>query len=319
MSFYKTLNQNQRKDLLVSCIMGVIVMKPNEKNLEGKTYLVTGGSSGIGKATAFELARLRAEVIIVSRDPNRGQAALHDLRKRSGNPAIHLHLADLSSLNDIRRLTEIIQDTFPHLHALVNVAGSMFQKRTLTADGLEMNFALNYFTYFMLTNLLLDKLMASAPAHIVNVTSIAHWWGRINFDDLQNQHRYNMFAAYGDAKLAIVLFTKELARRMASKGVIVNCVHPGFVATHIIGRVVNHPLAYRFADLFFLTPPEAARTIVYLASSPDAVQFQGEYLVRKKIGWASGASSDMQMAQRLWTASEHILNNHKSRHQTKDA
>jgi NAD(P)-dependent dehydrogenase (short-subunit alcohol dehydrogenase family) len=278
------------------------------ERMQGKTCLVTGGSSGIGKAVALELARRGAEVIIVSRDPRRGQAALHDLISRSGNPGIHLYLADLSSQSEIRRMATQVKASFPRINALVNVAGSMFRKRTLTADGLEMNLALNYLAYFLLTNLLLENLIASAPACVINVTSVSHWWGRINFDDLQNKRLYNIFSAYGDAKLAIILFTRELARRLEGTGVTAYSVHPGLVATHIVERVVNIPLAYQFADFFFLTPAEGAETIVHLASSDDHTAANGEYFVKERIGRASKASRDMQTAARLWQTSEELTN-----------
>ncbi len=285
-------------------------METQMLTMQGKTCLITGGSGGIGKATALALANQGAEVIIVNRDPRRGEAALRELRQRSGNPNIHLHLADLSSQSEIRRLAAEILAQYPRLHVLVNLAGSMFKKRMHTADGLEMNLALNYLSGFLLTNLLLDRLVASAPARVVNVTSIAHWWGKINFNDLENLRCYNVFGAYGNAKLAIILFTRELARRLDGSGVIANCVHPGIVSTGIVEHLVPGSLVHRIADFLLLTPQEGADTVVFLASSPEANTYNGQYFFRKKTAMCSKASRDLLAASHLWDVSMAMTNHH---------
>lgn len=272
--------------------------------LKDRVCLVTGGSSGIGKATALALANQGAEVIIVNHNPGRGEAAMHDIRTRSGSSRVHLMLADLSSQEEIRRLAADFNSQFARLDVLVNVAGTLFFKRQLSADGLEMNLALNYLGYFLLTELLLDMLTASAPARIVNVTSVAHWWGKMDLNDLQSEHHYNMFAAYGKSKLAIILFTRELARRLEGSGVTVNCIHPGIVATHIVERVIDSPLIYRLARLIFLSPAEAADQILYLVSSPDVNGVSGEYFVKKSIAASSKRAQDEDLAHRLWQVSE---------------
>jgi len=274
--------------------------------LKGRVCLVTGGSSGIGKATALALANQGAEVIIVNHNLARGEAALQDIRSRSGNSKVHLMLADLSSQDEIRRLAADFESHFERLDVLVNVAGTLFFKRQLSEDGLEMNLALNYLGYFLLTELLLDKLAASAPARIVNVTSVAHWWGWLDFDDLQSERHYNMFTAYGKSKLAIILFTRELARRLEGSGVTVNCIHPGIVATHIVERVIDSPLIYRLARLIFLSPADAADQILYLVSSPEVGGVSGEYFVRKSIAASSKRAQDEDLAHRLWQASESL-------------
>jgi NAD(P)-dependent dehydrogenase (short-subunit alcohol dehydrogenase family) len=277
--------------------------------LKGRVCLVTGGSSGIGKATALALANQGAEVIIVNHNLARGEAALQDIRSRSGNSQVHLMLADLSSQDEIRKLAADFESRFERLDVLVNVAGTLFFKRQLSDDGLEMNLALNYLGYFLLTELLLDKLVASAPARIVNVTSVAHWWGRLDFDDLQSERHYNMFTAYGKSKLAIILFTRELARRLEGSGVTVNCIHPGIVATHIVERVIDSPLIYRLARLIFLSPADAAAQILYLVSSPEVDGVSGEYFIRKSIAASSKRALDENLAQRLWQASESLTDN----------
>jgi NAD(P)-dependent dehydrogenase (short-subunit alcohol dehydrogenase family) len=278
--------------------------------LKGRVCLVTGGSSGIGKATALALANQGAEVIIVNHNLARGEAALQDIRSRSGNSQVHLMLADLSSQDEIRKLAADFESRFERLDVLVNVAGTLFFKRQLSDDGLEMNLALNYLGYFLLTELLLDKLVASAPARIVNVTSVAHWWGRLDFDDLQSERHYNMFTAYGKSKLAIILFTRELARRLEGSGVTVNCIHPGIVATHIVERVIDSPLIYRLARLIFLSPDDAAAQILYLVSSPEVDGVSGEYFVRKSIAAISKRAQDEDLAKQLWQASE-ALTDHR--------
>jgi NAD(P)-dependent dehydrogenase (short-subunit alcohol dehydrogenase family) len=272
--------------------------------LKDQVCLVTGGSSGIGKATALALANQGAEVIIVNHNRERGEAALQDIRSQSGNSRVHLVLADLSSQEEIRRLAGEINSRFEHLDVLVNVAGTLFYKRQLSADGLEMNLALNYLGYFLLTELLLDKFIASAPARIVNVTSVAHWWGRLDLNDLQSERHYNMFAAYGKSKLAIILFTRELAQRLAGSGVTVNCIHPGIVATHIVERVIDSPLIYRLARFIFLSPGDAAAQILYLVSSPEVEGISGEYFVRKSIAATSKTAQDEDLAHRLWQVSK---------------
>jgi NAD(P)-dependent dehydrogenase (short-subunit alcohol dehydrogenase family) len=272
--------------------------------LKDQVCLVTGGSSGIGKATALALANQGAEVIIVNHNRERGEAALQDIRSQSANSRVHLVLADLSSQEEIRRLAGEINSRFEHLDVLVNVAGTLFYKRQLSADGLEMNLALNYLGYFLLTELLLDKFIASAPARIVNVTSVAHWWGRLDLNDLQSERHYNMFAAYGKSKLAIILFTRELAQRLAGSGVTVNCIHPGIVATHIVERVIDSPLIYRLARFIFLSPGDAAAQILYLVSSPEVEGISGEYFVRKSIAATSKTAQDEDLAHRLWQVSK---------------
>ena len=279
--------------------------------MEGKVCLVTGGSSGIGKAAALALAQRGAEVVIVSRDPQRGQAAQDDLRRLSGNPAIHLYLADLSLQAEIYNLAERVSERFGRINALVNVAGSMFWRRMLTSEGIEMNLALNYLAYYLLTTLLLPNLEAGAPGCVINVTSVAHWWGRVNFADMQNRRLYNIFGAYGDAKLAIILFTHELARRLDGTGVSAYSVHPGVVATHLIERVLSTPYVAQLADFFFLTPAEGAETIVYLAGASSGaaqpgVLLNGEYYVNKRPARSSRASLDLQAAARLWQMSAEL-------------
>ncbi len=280
------------------------VIHMNELN--GKTILITGATNGIGKVAALELARKGATVAIVGRDPQKTAQTVGEIREQSGNQAVDGLVADLSSLADIRRLADEYRQKYSRLDVLVNNAGGIFANRQLTADGYERTFALNHLAYFLLTNLLLDMLKASAPARIINVSSRSHLGAALNFDDLQNQQHYGIGGgqAYGQSKLANVLFTYELARRLAGSGVTVNAVHPGAVAT---GFGENNAGAMRFAmrvfHLFALTPEQGADTIVYLASSPDVEGVTGKYWVNRKPMSSSPASYDEAAQKRLWAAS----------------
>lgn len=266
--------------------------------------LVTGANAGIGKVTARELAKMGATVVMVARSRERGTAALAEVKAASGNNRVDLLLADLSSQASIRQLADDFRAKYDHLHVLVNNAGAYFMKRQETVDGLEMTFALNHLGYFMLTLLLLDMLKASAPARIVNVTSGAHFGGRLNFDDLQAKKRYAGFPVYGASKLANVLFTYELARRLEGTGVTANCLHPGFVASnfaHNNGFLAQ--LGMKALRPFALSVEQGAETSIYLASSPEVEGVTGKYFTKKKAVKSSAQSYDVETARHLWQAS----------------
>ena len=272
--------------------------------MNGKICMVTGATSGIGLATAIELARKGATVIIVSRNPQRCQAAVLHIRQQTGSSTVETIPADLSSQFQIRQLAQAFQSRYSQLDVLVNNAGAFFLRRQESADGVEMTFALNHLNYFLLTYLLLDRLKASAPARIVNVASDSHRGARINFNDLQGKRGYNGFQAYGQSKLANVLFTYELARRLEGAQVTANALHPGFVATNI-GK--NNGLLARLvmpiAQFNAIRPEEGARTGVYLASSPDVEGVSGTYFTREKPVQSDPASYDLQAARQLWEIS----------------
>jgi len=230
--------------------------------MAGRTCLVTGATSGIGKATATGLARLGADLVLVARDPAKGQATMAEIGAATGNPRVGLLEADLSSQASVRQLAEEVKRGHDRLHVLVNNAGGYWATRHTTVDRLELTFAVNHLAYFLLTNLLLDLLRASAPARIVNVTSGAQAIGDVHFDDLQFERRYRGQPAYNQSKLANVLFTYELARRLDGSGVTVNCVHPGVVRTNF-GRDDSGPVL-RLNDAAgappSCAPPSGART-----------------------------------------------------------
>ena len=280
----------------------------NSANLmHGKICVVTGATSGIGLITAQALARQGATLIVVARNPERGAATVSRIQQETGNSAVELMVADLSAQAQVRQLANEIQQRFARLHVLVNNAGALFARRQLSADGLEMTFALNHLAYFLLTNLLLDPLKAADSARIVNVSSEAHRRARLDFSDLQGQHRYTGWRAYSRSKLANVLFTYELARRLAGTGIVTNALHPGFVATNF-GRNNRSVTAvlFRILQLAAISPEEGAQTIIYLASSPAVKGVTGEYFVKQQAVRSSQVSYDSAAAERLWQVSAEL-------------
>jgi NAD(P)-dependent dehydrogenase (short-subunit alcohol dehydrogenase family) len=272
------------------------------------TCLVTGATSGIGKATATELARLGAEVVLVACDPAKGQATAAEIRAATRNEHVEPLTADLSSQASTRQAAEAYRHGHDRLHVLVNNAGGYWATRHLTADGLELTFALNHLAYFLLTNLLLDLLRASAPARIVNVTSGAQAVGDIHFDDLQFERRYRGQPAYNQSKLANVLFTYELARRLQGTRVTVNCAAPGVVRTNF-GRDDAGPAMRLLTPLvrrFMRTPEQGADTSLYLASSPEVEGVTGRYYASRRARRSSRRSYDAELASRLWRVSEEL-------------
>lgn len=282
-------------------------------DMQGRVCMVTGASSGIGREIALGLANLGADVIVVCRDVGRGQAALEEIRRKSGNDSIELLLADLSSRAQIRKLAEEYKKKHNNLHVLVNNAGVIMDRRCLTEDGMEMTFAVNYLAYFLLTNLLLDVIKASAPARIINMSSMVHRAVQLDFDNLQGEKGYNRDISYAQSKLADIIFTYELAWRLEGSGVTVNCVCPGGVST----RLWEHSSKFidAFFKLFIKGPEEGAKIPLYLASSDEVEDvscsyFQtGQHLKFSKVkvkGAACKSSAqtyDREVAARLWEVS----------------
>jgi retinol dehydrogenase 14 len=277
--------------------------------MTGKTVLITGATSGVGKATAMGLANMGARVVMVGRDRGRGEAAMADIKERSGNASVGLMLADVSSQKEIRRLADEFRGAYPRLDVLINNAGVFRSERITTADGIEATFAVNHLAYFLLTNLLLDRLKASAPSRIVNVASADHSNGAIDFDDLQGEKGYGGAKAYSQSKLANVLFTYELARRLQGTGVTANCLHPGVVGTNL-GSGVSGAFGFVVRALrpLMKSPEKGAETSIYLASSPEVEGVSGGYFVKKAEARSSKASHDERLATRLWEASAELTN-----------
>jgi NAD(P)-dependent dehydrogenase (short-subunit alcohol dehydrogenase family) len=275
--------------------------------MHGKICLVTGATGGIGRAAAIEIAKRGATVVMVGRDATRGAAAAQAARAAAPSSTVEFIQADLSSQSSIRDLARRVKARYEKLHVLVNNAGGVFLRRELTDDGLERTFALNHLGYFLLTDLLLDRIKAAGPSRIVNVASRAHKRTHIDFENLQGEKHYAGFRAYGQSKLANVLFTYELARRLEGTGVTVNCLHPGVVST---GFGKNNPgwarlVATLFAP-FLRTPEEGARTIVYLATSPALEGVSGKYFADERQATSSRDSYDGALARRLWEISEKL-------------
>jgi retinol dehydrogenase-14 len=280
--------------------------------MQGKVCLVTGASSGIGKATALGLANMGATVVMVCRDVNKGEAALSEIKRNSSNTSVDLLLADLSSQEAIRSLVKEYKSKYQQLHVLINNAGIYYTKRHVTVDGLEAMFAVNYLARFLLTNLLLDIIKSSAPARIINVAGAYHAKGKINFDDLQGEKDFDGQRANHQSKLADVLFTYELARRLKGAGVTANCLHPGMVATDLIDKDKDFPVffkyLYKLSRPLMKSPAKGAETSIYLASSLEVEGVTGQYFVNKKIAESSPESHDPQLAQRLWDVSAKLTN-----------
>jgi NAD(P)-dependent dehydrogenase (short-subunit alcohol dehydrogenase family) len=277
--------------------------------MQGQVCLVTGATAGIGLVTARELARKGARVIIVGRSSERCSRAADEIRAQVGTSEVEWLVADLSCQADIRRLADQVRSRTPRLDVLVNNAGGIFLKRQESADGIEMTFALNHLSYFLLTNLLLPLLEQSAPARVVSVASDAHKGVSIELDDIEGKRRYGGWRAYQQSKLANILFTYELARRLSGKRVTANTLHPGFVRTTIFReRGVLGWLLRRAADVIAVSPEEGAKTSIYLASSPDVALVSGRYLVKERTVESSPQSRDASAALRLWRLSEAMTN-----------
>lgn len=280
--------------------------------MQDKVVMVTGATNGIGEVTALELARMGAEVIVVSRSQQKCDDTVARIKAETGNQNVHAMAADLSLMAEVRRLAEDFKARFGRLDVLVNNAGAYFSQRQVTQEGNEMTFALNHLNYFLLTHLLLDLLKATAETHgearIVNVSSGAHRGGRMNFDDLQRERRYVSFQVYGESKLMNVYFTYELARRLEGTKVTANVLHPGFVRTGFGRNNAGFlPKVLGALQQFFaITPEKGAQTNIYLASSPEVKGMSGLYWQHSKAVASSEASYDEDAAKTLWDISERL-------------
>ncbi len=278
-------------------------------SLAGKTCLVTGATSGIGQETALALARRGAQVVIAGRDPARAEAARSDIVARSGRDDVEVLLADLSSLAGVEQLASEFRKRHEALHVLVNNAGLVNLKRQVNADGFELTFAVNHLAYFVLTLRLLDILKASAPARVVSVSSEGHRFGPLDFDDLQSERAYQgitylaAMRVYGRSKLANLLFSNELARRLDGTGVTSNALHPGAVSTRLGQNNASGKLLTNLLKPFFKTPEQGAATSVHVATAPELANVSGEYFMNERLAKASAAARDAQSARRLWDVS----------------
>ncbi len=277
--------------------------------MKEKTVLVTGANSGIGKITALDLARMGANVVMLCRNRDRGEAARNEIVLESRNNNVDLMTCDLSDMDSVHAFANDFLLKYKRLDVLVNNAGGYFDRRIVTPDGYEYTFAANHLGHFLLTNRLLDLIRQSAPARIINVSSNAHQTGHIHFNDLMGEKRYMGWRAYSQAKLANVLFTYELDRRLRGTGVTVNAVHPGFVNTNFANNTYSiiRPLV-RFAQWFARSPEKGAETSVWLASSPEVEGISGKYFFDKRTRRSNRESYDQEIARRLWDVSEDLVN-----------
>jgi NAD(P)-dependent dehydrogenase (short-subunit alcohol dehydrogenase family) len=276
--------------------------------MQGKTVLITGATSGIGKITALELARKGASVVMMVRNATKGEAVREEVARQTGNDRVELLVADLAALSDVRRAAEQFKNRHQRLDVLVNNAGLFLNSRKESAEGYELTFATNHLAHFLLTELLRETLIASAPARVITVSSEAHQAGHINFDDLQESRRYNGWRAYSNSKLANVLFAYGLARRLAGSGVTSNTLHPGFVATAFgdgNGSFVD--FAFTLIRPFAKTPEQGAKTTIFLASSDTVAGITGEYYVDSAPKRSNRESYDQTVQDKLWQVSAALV------------
>jgi retinol dehydrogenase 14 len=278
------------------------------KPMAGRTVLVTGGSGGIGRATALGLARMGADLAITGQDRGRSEDAVREIRAAGGG-RVDLFIADLSSESEVRGLAEEVLQTLPRIHVLINNVGGYFDTRHVTTDGLERTFALNHLAPFLLTSLLLEKLKQSASARVVTVSSNAQAAGRIDFNDLQGERSYSGARAYSQSKLANVLFSYELARRLKGTSVTSNALHPGVVGTSFGADdpATVQRIFIPFLRAFMKTPAQGAATPIHLASAPDLEQVTSRYFANSKIKRSSKLSYDEATAARLWLVSGDLV------------
>ncbi|MGH6771558.1 MAG: SDR family NAD(P)-dependent oxidoreductase [Xanthobacteraceae bacterium] len=282
-------------------------MTDSISTMRGKVVVMTGATSGIGRLAAARLAALGARIVFVARDKTRAEDSLAELRRCGGSAEHRAHYANLTRLADMKRVGAEIAAAEPHIDVLINNAGSLFGSRKLTEDGLERTFAVNHMAYFVLTRCLRERLIASAPARIVNTASDAHRGERLDLSDLQMSNWFSGRKAYGRSKLCNILFTRELARRLAPSGVTANCLHPGFVTTnlgqHEAGLMkLGIWLAMRFAG----NPEDGARTMVHLANSPEIANVTGAYFHDCQPHKPTAEALDDETGRRLWAESERI-------------
>jgi NAD(P)-dependent dehydrogenase (short-subunit alcohol dehydrogenase family) len=275
--------------------------------MQGKVVVITGATSGIGEVAARRLAGMGARIVLVARDKTRGQQTLRRLHRGNLSVSHSIHYGDLSRISEMKRLAVEIAAAEPRIDVLINNAGAMFGSRQMTEDNLEFTFAINHMAYFVLTQGLRERLLASSPARIVNTASDAHKGRVLDFEDLQSAKRFSALNVYGRSKLCNILFTRELSRRWDGKGVTANCLHPGFVATRFgdgSGGFLSRAIS--MAKIFAISPEKGAETIVYLASSPEVARVSGEYFYKSRPAMPTAEARDDAAAKRLWIESARL-------------
>ena len=285
-----------------------IIKNHTSEIMKGKICMITGANSGIGKATALGLAKMGATIVMVRRNKDRGEKALEDIKKEVENGTVDLIIADLSTQKAIHQLVKEFKERYQFLHVLINNAGVNLSRCVLTEDGIETTFAVNYLAQYLLSNLLLDVLKASSPARIVNVASSV-LAKNIDFENLNGEKHYRQLNAYGQSKLAVILLTYELSRRIEGTGVTVNCLHPGYVKTNMIKNFRKFvKYFYPLIGLFMKKPKKGAKTSIYLASSSEVEGVSGKYFKKRKEVESMKAVYDEEIAKRLWDVSIALTN-----------
>ena len=285
-----------------------IIKNHTSEIMKGKICMITGANSGIGKATALGLAKIGATIIMVCRNKDRGEKALEDIKKEVENGTVDLMIADLSTQKAIHQLVKEFKEKYQFLHVLINNAGVNLSRCVLTEDGIETTFAVNYLAQYLLSNLLLDVLQASSPSRIVNVASSVQA-KNIDFENLNGEKHYRQLNAYGQSKLAVILFTYEFARRIEGTGVTVNCLHPGYVKTNMIKNFRKFvKYFYPLIGLFMKKPKKGAKTSIYLASSSEVEGVSGKYFKKRKEVESMKAAYDKEIVKRLWDVSIALTN-----------
>jgi NAD(P)-dependent dehydrogenase (short-subunit alcohol dehydrogenase family) len=278
-------------------------------NMAGKVVLVTGATAGIGKETVRQLARLGATVVGVGRNAPKIEAVQSELRAETGSSRIHFLMADLQQMSDVRRLAADLRSRYDRLDVLVNNAGAIFWEYGETPEGYERTWALNHLSYYLLTSELLDLLKASAPSRVVNTASNAHRGGAIDFEDLNSRKNYGAWRAYNQSKLANILFSNELARRLQGTGVTSNALHPGVVKTEF-GATINGPMSVGFnlmKEATAISPEKGSQTTLYLATSPEVAGVTGQHFAKCKPVEPAPQAKDEETARRLWEVTAQML------------
>jgi len=280
----------------------------NQPGMYGKICLVTGANAGIGRATATGLARMGATVVMVCRNPERGESAQAEIAAKTGSPNLDLLIADLSSQGSIRKLARTFTSQYPQLHVLINNAGAITPRRRLTVDGIETQFAVNHLAPFLLTDLLLDTLKESAPARIVTVSSQVHSKSPLDLDDLRSASDYTASQVYRKTKLANILFTYELARRLEGTGVVANCLHPGVIATKLLDDYMggSHEAGFGSSESFGDSPENGAAVVLHVATSPEIDGVSGKYFYDNTVRETAPVTYDEEHARWLWDTSANL-------------
>lgn len=278
--------------------------------MKDRICLITGFTSGIGKATAFGLAGKGATLILICRDKAKGEEVIKEIKNKTGNSNLHLYIADLSSQKEIRRVATEIKEQHPVIDVLINNAGGINEKHELTEDGIELTFAVNHLAYFMLTLLLLDNVKSSGYARIINVASDAHQFSKLDFDDLNSTNSFNPMKVYGMTKLANIMFTYEMARKLNDTHVSVNAMHPGGVNTNFGKNMKGVAGAYFRLSPFSRKPEKGAETVIWLASSPEVEGVSGKYFMDKKEKKSNSFSYNKDAQKKLWEESERMTRVH---------